>query len=584
MEKINEKDKTLKIKNLIKMKDYYSKHIKLILGIVFLSAIYSGVAFLGPMFEGQMFAKITALDFKGIITFALLLSIVQIIKTYVSTFWTRVGVELNSRVQVSLTQKIVGSLLQIKVKKYDTINSGSFITRISKDVGLLSEFLDNLIDDLSTIIMNAAFLIYIFVANVWIGLYVAVNLIVIYFYNSYELKVGKTLKRIYREKEDSKVGVLSEGIRGVRDVKNLNAYDSMERIVDQSSTDAINAHKKQTNKRRLLSSIRETIRQVFNFGFYALGALFLFKGQLDAAAFFTLLIYKRNTGSLIGAIASLRSWFIEAELSAERVFDVIESDVYEKEEYGNKQIERLDGSIEFENVDFGYKEEELLFKNLSFKIMPNTLNAFVGKSGEGKSTIINLIAKNYDIQGGDIKFSGHSIKDLSKQTLKKNIAVVPQNPYLFNMTIKENLRLANPSATDKQIIDACKKANIHDFIVSKPKAYDEIIGENGVQLSGGQRQRLAIARALLQNAGIILFDEATSALDNKSQNSIKKVIKKLSKDHTIIVVAHRLSTIYDADTIFVIDKHKIIAKGPHKQLLEKNKVYQKLYLAEEENS
>ncbi len=194
---------------------------------------------------------------------------------------------------------------------------------------------------------------------------------------------------------------------------------------------------------------------------------------------------------------------------------------------------------------------------------------------------MKLLSKNYSVNSGEILIDNYNINDLSEETIKNNISIVSQSPYIFNLSIKENIKLANSSATDDEIIEVCKKAQIHDVITSMKDGYDTLVGENGVILSGGQRQRIAIARALIKKSKIILLDEATSSLDNHNQAKIKNVIKDLSKDHTVVIVAHRLSTIVDSDNIFVLDKHKISASGTHNELMKNCVEYRNLYEIEE---
>lgn len=225
--------------------------------------------------------------------------------------------------------------------------------------------------------------------------------------------------------------------------------------------------------------------------------------------------------------------------------------------------------------------ENEIFNNLSFKIEPNTTVAFVGKSGSGKSTILSLMSKMYEVDGGEVLIDGVNINDLSKTSLRNAISLINQFPYIFDMTIKENLLLAKTDATDKEITQALKKAALYDFVNNLPKKLDTKIGENGIKLSGGQRQRLAIARALLRNSPIIIFDESTSSLDNFAQNSIKKSIDKMKGESTIIIVAHRLSTIKNADKIFYLDNGKIVASGTFDELYKNNKSFHNMFLAEE---
>ena len=218
------------------------------------------------------------------------------------------------------------------------------------------------------------------------------------------------------------------------------------------------------------------------------------------------------------------------------------------------------------------------------KFQPNRKIAIVGKSGNGKSTLFNLLLRYFDVVEGSICIDGVNIQDLSEESLRHSISIIRQTPFLFNQSILDNFKIVKPDTSLEEVREVCKKAYIDDYIMSLPNQYDTVIGEGGVNLSGGQKQRIAIARTLLLNTKIILFDEATSALDNESQDYIKKTIDDLVKDHTIIIVAHRLSTIVDADEIYVIDKGKLADMGTHKELLESSKVYQSLYKIENSNS
>ena len=228
------------------------------------------------------------------------------------------------------------------------------------------------------------------------------------------------------------------------------------------------------------------------------------------------------------------------------------------------------------------KEEDNVLNGLTMNLQPNKKIAIVGKSGQGKSTIFNLLMRYFDTTIGKIKINGTDIKELTEESLRKNISIIRQNPYLFNQSILENFKMVKPNATLEEIRNVCKKAYIDDYIMSLPKKYNTIIGEGGINLSGGQKQRVAIARTLLKNSKVILFDEATSALDNESQEYIKKTIDDLVSTHTIIIVAHRLSTIMDSDIIYLIDKGKVSASGNHKELMKKSPLYNKLYNPEVE--
>lgn len=264
-------------------------------------------------------------------------------------------------------------------------------------------------------------------------------------------------------------------------------------------------------------------------------------------------------------------------VSIGRVNEILENKLYEDESFGEKELEKINGVLEFKDVSFSYPNEDITLDHFNLKVEPNKKIAIVGKSGQGKSTLFNLITRIFDIEYGEILLDGVNIKNLTEEELRKNISIIRQEPFIFNRTIRENFELVNKNITVEEIRKYTKLAYIDDYIMSLPKKYDTILGEGGVNLSGGQKQRLAIARTLSKKSKVILFDEATSALDNESQKYIKKAIDNLVKDHTVVIVAHRLSTIMDADIIYIVDKGKVVDSGVHKELLEKSTIYQNLY-------
>ena len=317
---------------------------------------------------------------------------------------------------------------------------------------------------------------------------------------------------------------------------------------------------------------------LFTAGYYVV------QGKIAYSIFVMLEAYIWRIDEVVESISDFGVSYNKVTVSLKRIGEIVNNVLYEDEKFGKVNI-KSKGIIELKDVWFRYSDyEDYTLKGLSMKIEPNKKIAVVGRSGNGKSTIFNLLLRYFDSTDGVITLDGVDIKDLSEKSLRGNISIIRQAPFLFNLSILDNFKLTKTNVTLKEVRNVCKRAYIDDYIMSLPNKYDTIIGEGGVNLSGGQKQRLAIARTLLLNTKVILFDEATSALDNESQEYIKKTIDNLVKDHTVVIVAHRLSTIVDADIINVIDKGKLAASGTHKQLLKSCKVYQGLYKTESSNS
>lgn len=568
---------------LWKILPFYKKHLKLAIVVIILSWAYAALGFFGPVYEGKLLALFTDETFtlNAVLITAAIYVGVKIGNSILTYIWGYAVLKLNGKVDYELKVKLLSRLIGLKTKTFDKFNSGVFVSRINKDAAALSQIFDEITDDLAVIILNVSFIAYSFAINAFVGIYIICEIIVLYFINTIGVKNFIKYRIEYKNKDEKVVGLYGEIIRGIRDIKNLFAKDNISKTTNNQQQEVINAGITQTMKRRLWHRVLDISRFLFTFGFIVLCCFLIINGHIELASFLTLYIFRGNIRSMINCLTNLRFKLSEGEVSAKRVFDIIDCVNYEQESFGEKEVSSFDGNIEFKNVKFAYDENVTLFEDLSFKIKQNTFVAFVGKSGEGKTSILELMTKNYEILSGEILFDGHNLYELNEQSIRQNISVVSQEPYIFNMTIKENLLLAKEDATDEEIEDACKKAYIHDFIMSKEDKYDSIIGENGVQLSGGQKQRLAIARAILKNSKIILLDEATSALDNESQKNIKIVLDNLSKDHTVIMIAHRLSTIQDADEIFVLDNHEILTSGTHKTLMKKCDIYKNLYKNEE---
>lgn len=587
------KDKKEKVdtgfKNLVKMFPFYKKFWKLMLAIIIFAGVSAGLATLRPIYNGKLIALFTNviredLDLEKIILYAVISLAIAFGLQILYFFWTQSAVKLQAKVKCDLKHDMISKVVDISPKTFDSVNSGTFISRLNKDASELSDIFSRVIDLISDMISNFAFLIYVYFISWQMGLFLTATIIIIFIIEKYRLNYRFAFRKEWKAKDEFVVGSYSEIVRGVRDIKSLNIKDNAIAMSNGYLDDEIKVELKGNTVNNLWNRCRRIAQGILDFAFIMLSVLLILKGWFTVEGFLIVLLYKGNILNFVNYFVNMKEILKDGELSALRVFEVVEGKVFEKETFGNKEVSNIKGAITFKDVDFKYGGDNLLFENLNFQVKPNSVVAIVGKSGQGKTTILNLINKMYEIEkkeNSGIFIDEHDIYDLTKESLRQNISIVPQNPYIFNITIRENLQLVKKDATEEEMIEVCKKAQIYDFIKAKEEGFDSIVGENGIVLSGGQKQRLAIARALLKNSKIILLDEATSALDNESQAKIKEVIHRLKEEHTIVVVAHRLSTVVDADKIMFLENNKIVAEGKHKDLMKSVPAYKELYAQEE---
>lgn len=567
-------------KNLLKMLKYYKKYKMLCFSVLILSLIYAGISLFSPIYEGKLLGFFENFNKSKIFEVAILLCIIRIIIEVVTNIWSRMVLKLNGKVNFDLKKDMLESLTNFEMKNFDNTNSGIFISRLNKDTTELSELFDYITDDFSGIILNVSFIAYVLFINLYLGLFLILNILITYLLSTKKLYFYKKTRNEYKEYDENLVGSYGDLVRGIREIKDLNLKSVFLESINQQQKNTIYSQIKHIDTRRTWNRRIKGIQHLLDLLFIVSSVYFVTRNELTISSFLIIFLYKNKVLTLIDYVMEVREKLADGKISALRVFDIINFNNYSKEKFGKYDLVKPNGRIIFENVNFSYNRTSL-FNNLSFEIEPNKMIAIVGKSGEGKSTILKLINKSYNVSSGKIYIDDIELNDLNEMSIKNNISIVSQSPYIFNLSIKENIKLANPNATDEDIILVCKQAQIHNDIMEMEKGYDTFVGENGVILSGGQKQRIAIARSLIKKSKVILFDEATSSLDNKNQEKIKDVMKKLSKDHTIIIVAHRLSTIVNADTIYFLDNHKIIASGTHDYLMNNCIKYKSLYEIEQ---
>ena len=553
-------------------REYKSSLIRIFIFSLF--GIFTNICI--PLLSAKFIVSFTDNKFEQAIYMSIVIMIVYAIES-LKILLIRKNNQIFRRGTVRNIQMSLGrEILTLEQKTLDDNSSGTFIQRLTNDTEKMSRIFTNgmviIIKFLSAIGSFIAILIIDWHMFLY---YVAASLLLSFLNYIKNEKVGVKDKEL-RIENDKVAGLTGELVRGARDIKMLYAKDSFmsnldERIIIQNEK-TFEMRNIDMNYNLFIGYIKIILEFLT-----VLFLIVLIKNNNLTVAIALALYNYRNTvlTNFMDIVSELLEECKNFNISSERVFSIINDKEFKKEKFGKEKLDSVNGDFEFKNVNFGYNEN-LILKNLSFKIKSGQTYGIVGKSGSGKTTIFNLLCKLYNINSGSILIDGKDINTLDEESLRGNITIISQNPYIFNMSIKDNLKLIKKDVTDKEIVEACKLACLEDYIESLPDKYNTIVGEGGVTLSGGQRQRLAIARALIQNTKIILFDEATSALDNETQAKIQKAIDNLKGDYTIIIIAHRLSTIVNCHKIFILDKGKIVDSGSHIELLKKNKNYKHL--------
>ena len=464
---------------------------------------------------------------------------------------------------------------------FEDIGVGEFVNRLYNDTDRIMSLLNSLIklvckSFVVLIVLGLSFYIS-WILGLEILLFAASMALISW---KYFPKIKETQEKIKKE-SDNYVKTITENITGIREIKSLGIKNNVETNVKNRLTNLFDNEKKIRNFEVWYYSLNNLAYFILQFMILATAGYFFVHGKIVYALFSMLDSYIWRIDEVVESLATFGVDYNKVTVSLKRIDEILNNKLYKDEKYGTKELIDPKGKIEFKNVFFKYKkDEDYTLKGFSLSIDTNKKIAIVGRSGNGKSTLFNLLLRYFDVTEGEITIDGVNINDLSEESLRNTISIIRQSPFLFNMSIMENFKLVKPDITLDEVRDACKKSYIDEYIMSLPKGYDTVIGEGGVNLSGGQKQRIAIARTLVLNTKVILFDEATSALDNESQEYIKMTIDNLIYDHTIIIVAHRLSTIVDADMIHVVNEGMLESSGSHKELLEKSKVYQRLYANE----
>ena len=574
------KDKKKKVsiwKYIKKCYPYFKREKKALIILIIISLIISIFNSFGPALMAKVLDYATSSRLDAALKYLLfVVGLALVIDFFDKIVFIRNYTKIQESITNNIKKDVISSYFEIDNKELLKTSSGIFLTRITSDPDNIINAFDAVRGNFTKILSNIFVFIYIFHINFVLGIITIIGTISVYLVEKSAMDKWNAYRKRRNKLRDRNTTIINEGLKGTHDIKLLNIVEHFKNKVsgnlDELCNDTVGSIKVDSE----YVFLRTIVVYAFTAVLIVLSIYFVKFDVIKVSSLIAIFMYKDRLFTSILYLAWTERQLKEFALSAERIFEVIDHSKFKLEHYGSKRVNELSGKIEFKNVYFKYEKDSVL-KGVSFNIEPKDTVAIVGKSGSGKTTIVNLISKIYEVDKGSILLDGNNINDLDKYSIRNNISVISQKPYLFNMTIKENLLLVSPNASQKQIENVCKICELHDYIMNLPKKYNTLVGEGGVTLSGGECQRVAIARALLMKTNIILFDEATSALDNETQENIQKAINNISSEYTMIIIAHRLSTIKNCNKIIVIDDGKVSGIGTHNELYKNNEIYKSLY-------
>ncbi len=496
-------------------------------------------------------------------------------------YMASVGHIMGTKIETDMRKELFSHLQKLHMGYYDNAKVGTLMSRIAGDLFDVTEFAHHCPEEffIAGIKIIAAFII-LCTFNVPLTLLVFIvippMIVALTLFNR-KIKKGFRQQRVEIGELNSQV---EDSLLGIRVVKSFANEDVENQKFDKGNKRFFDIKAKNYKYMGLYASTTRFFEGFMYIIVVVAGTLFMMKGHIDPADFVAYLLFVSTLLTSVRRIVEFAEQFQRGMTGIERFYEVIDTIPKITDKENAEVLGDIKGEIEFKNVTFRYSEEnEDVLENMSFKIKSGEKVALVGPSGGGKTTICSLIPRFYEVDEGGIYIDDKSIKDVTLKSLRDKIGIVQQDVYLFSGSVKSNIAYGKMDATDEEIVEAAKMAGAHDFIMNLPQGYDTYVGERGVKLSGGQKQRISIARVFLKNPPVLLLDEATSALDNESELVVQKSLEKLSKGRTTITVAHRLTTIKNADRIFVINKNGIAEEGTHSELLVKNGIYKELYSA-----
>lgn len=568
--------------NLKKMISYYKPYKAVFLKDMFFAMLSALIALTIPLVVRYVTSTVIYMEtdkaWNMILLITVSMTILVLIQAYCNYYIANYGHVMGARMEYDMRRDIFAHYQKLSFSFYDNQKVGQLMSRITSDLFDITELLhhgpENIV--ISVIKIVGAFIILFNISGyLTLAAFILVPLMLIYAYF-----FNKRMKAAFRQNRIKIADInaqIEDNLSGIRVVKSF-ANERAEREKFKNGNDRFLEAKK--NSYKYMGGYQAGLTAfttMINVCVIVAGGICVTKNIINVTDMVTFLLYINVFTEPVKTLVDFTEQFQNGYSGFERFMEILNIEPDIKDSESAKAYDDIAGDVEFDNVCFGYNDGTDVLKNVSFKTTAGSYTALVGPSGAGKSTLCSLIPRFYDVDSGRILIDGHDIRDITLKSLRENIGVVQQDVYLFAGTIFDNIAYGRFDASYDDVIEAAKKANAHEFIMSLPDKYNTDIGQRGVKLSGGQKQRISIARVFLKNPSILIFDEATSALDNESERVVQESLEKLAENRTTFVIAHRLSTIRNAKNIMVLTEEGIAEQGSHNELIEKDGIYKKLY-------